>query len=512
MKRISTTLFRIAALLALVAIPASLKADDGAWSVRTEGVATIATGDNAPFWLTANRHGLSTAEPASGYLRAGIFKSYTRTKGFDYALGADLAAAYHHAAPVRLQQCYADVRYGCWQLSVGSKERGPQGKNAALSSGGLLLSGNATPIPQVRFGIEDYTEVPFWFHGWAHVKGFLSYGTYTDGRWQQSFVGSHVGGRYTLHTLLHEKAAFLKIAKPSVTPFALELGLEMDSQFGGDCYEIQPDGTALLWLANPHGAKDFAKALIPMAGGDDAAASDQQNIAGNQIGSWHAAVSYQGTEWSVRAYAEHLFEDKSGMIPFGRPIGADGRHHLMLVYPWRDGLLGAEATLPRNPFVSHVVAEYVTTVDQGGALHHMRTDGVPYSVGGADNYYYHSSFQSWHHGGMAMGTPFALSPIYNADGNLYMMHTRLRAFHLGFDGQPAATLAYRVKASAFRSLGTYIDPVATQRQFSALGELTWMPAQFSGWQGTLSLAFDRGDLTGHSVGSMLSVQKIFRLP
>ena len=43
---------------------------------------TAGTGDYAPLWLHSNRHGLSSIESNSGYLRGGVFRNTCHSRNF----------------------------------------------------------------------------------------------------------------------------------------------------------------------------------------------------------------------------------------------------------------------------------------------------------------------------------------------------------------------------------------------------------------------------------------------
>ena len=150
------------------------------YEIQTEAVAS--SGKHAPFWLVSNRHGLSSLNSYSANLSAGLFRDFDKKRGFTWAYGIDIAGAWNYASPFYLQQLYADVKYNCWELSFGSKERWSEGKHRTLSSGGLTYAPNARPIPQVRFGINEYTSAPWLFNHWVQVKGHFSYGWQTDNR------------------------------------------------------------------------------------------------------------------------------------------------------------------------------------------------------------------------------------------------------------------------------------------------------------------------------------------
>lgn len=219
---------------------------------RTETGISFSGGEHTPFWLTANKQGLSSIEKNSGYLRAGIFREMEDDKRFSYAFGADLAVAYNFSSSFIIQQLYADLKYRCLQLSIGSKERHSEFNNPFLSSGGLTFSGNTRPIPQVRIGIPEYTPVPG-TKGWLAFKGHVAYGMFTDDGWQKDFVAP--GNKYTEHVLYHSKDLYVKIGNREKFPLILEGGLEMAAQFGGNAY-IGNDKTDM-----PNGIKDFSRCL-----------------------------------------------------------------------------------------------------------------------------------------------------------------------------------------------------------------------------------------------------------
>ena len=79
----------------------------------TELSTTLSTGDHAPFWLTSNRHGLSSVERNSVYFRAGIFRDAHTDSTYKWRLGygADFALAGNYTSTLIVQQLYADIQY-----------------------------------------------------------------------------------------------------------------------------------------------------------------------------------------------------------------------------------------------------------------------------------------------------------------------------------------------------------------------------------------------------------------
>ena len=326
-------------------------------SYRAETGVSFSGGEHTPFWLTANKQGLSSIEKNNGYLRAGIFRELENDKRFSYAFGTDLAVAYNFTSTIVVQQLYADLKYRCLGLSIGSKEGYSEFNNPLLSSGGLTFSGNARSIPQVRIGIPEYTLVPG-TKGWLAFKGHIAYGMFTDDGWQKDFVVP--GGKHTEHVLYHSKDLYVKIGNQEKFPLIFEGGLEMAAQFGGNAFIGDKK------IDMPNGIKDFFKVFIPSGGSSDTPMGEQTNIYGNHLGSWNFSLTwYAFKDWTIRPYYEHYFEDHSQM--FGE-------------YGWKDCLAGVEITFPKNPVIGSFVYEYISTKDQTGPVFWDHTPEIPEQV------------------------------------------------------------------------------------------------------------------------------------
>jgi len=87
-------------------------------SYRAETGVSFSGGEHTPFWLTANKQGLSSIEKNNGYLRAGVFRELENDTPFSYAFGADLAVAYNFTSTFVVQQLYVDLKYRCLGLSI----------------------------------------------------------------------------------------------------------------------------------------------------------------------------------------------------------------------------------------------------------------------------------------------------------------------------------------------------------------------------------------------------------
>ena len=465
---------------------------------RIEASGNLSNGTYAPLWLTANRYGLSSQEPNSGYIRAGILYDKELKRHWHLKAGLDLAGAANQTSDFVIQQAFADISWKFLRLSIGSKERNgfPLDKNTRLSSGMMVEGPNARPVPQVRIDIPDYLVIPG-TGNWLALKGHIAYGAFTDEKWQESFAAPDT--TWSKHVLYHSKSLMFRIGNREKFPMEFELGLLMATQFAGDQMRKNADGTSTVMVNMPDGLKSFVKAFIPMSGGSDTPWGDQVNVEGNHLGSWNFALTYYLNDWKFRAYLEHYFDDHSQMVwEYGR---------------WKDGQLGIDITFPKNRWISAVVWEAMSTKQQTGPILYDDFAGtLGYQVSARDNYYNNYCYQAWQHWGQGMGNPLLPGPIYNKDGTITFKSNRVRSHHLGFEGTPSPEWNYRVLISFARHWGTYETPLDKQRkQFSSLYEITYLPAWANGWSATLGMGFDRGNYLGNSTGGILTIRKTGRI-
>ena len=458
---------------------------------RVEGQVTFA-GAQSPLWLNANKYGLSSVTGDNGYLRVAAHRSLEADSAYNwkFGYGADFAAAYNFTSSFVVQQLYADIQYRKVRVSIGSKERPANLKNPLLSSGSQAFGTNARPIPEVRFEIPEYISItgP---SNWLAIKGHFGYGIFTDGRWREDYVGP--GGKYAKHILYHSKAGFLRIGNEEKFPLTLEGGIEMACQFGGTIYNYNGAGDN---LQMGHSIKDFIKAIY--SGGGDPTDGVYTNAAGNTVGSWLFSLSYKGPTWKVRAYYDHFFEDHS---------------QLFFEYGWRDGLLGFEVELPRNPWVSTLVYEHIYTKDQSGPLYHDYTAAIPDQISARDGYYGHGLYTSWTHWGQPIGNPLYQSPLYQGHGNLSILNNRFIGHHFGISGSPNSELDYRLLYTYTSNWGTYGNPYDEIKYGNSfLCELSYHPRRIGrldtrGWSARAAFALDRGAQTGSHTGFQLTLAK-----
>lgn len=464
---------------------------------KVEASETGATGKNAPLWLTANRHGLSSIENSSGYLRAAVERNIQSdsTHHWKFGYAADLVLPYNYSSKWIVEQLYGEVQYKKVRIGLGSKERTQDFKDDALSMGSMALGVNARPVPQLRGELADWWNIT----GKAHflsVKGHLSYGIHTDGDWQERFVGGEESHkRFSKQILYHSKAGYFKIGDESRFPLTGMFGLEMVADFGGEVWNLSDrSGTGNEDFEShqvmSHGLRDFLDAFIP--GGSDVNDGSFSNVAGNQLGSWVFSLDWNTPEWGIRTYLDHFFEDHSMMF---------------FQYGWKDNLIGLEARLPHNPVVDKVVYEHLNTTDQSGSLYHDGTSILPEQISGKDNYYSHHIYGAYQHWGQVMGNPLIISPIYNGDHNIICYHNRIQAHHIGLSGSPSSEIAWRFLYTHQHSLGAYDRFIEDNTANHFLGEVSYNPAHCRGWHFKLGLSGSTGKIIGTTYGMQVSISK-----
>ena len=476
-QRFIPLLFWIAALC----LPTN-SAAQGQINLQVESSAPVGTGRFSPFWLITNQYGLLSTNKNQAYLRAEGSYSYAINQHAQLKAGMDIVGAVHSDRAAYLRQAYIETSYRSLTLTLGAKNWYSGLLNTALSSGDMVHSTNAAPIPEINLSIRDFQPIPF-TNGWLKLKGDIAIGRSFDSRYLRSHLNTPTD--YVEKMLWHHKSLYLRVGKRNALPVTLTLGLQHWAQWGGSC-------TNPAVGKQPSSLKDFWKVFCGSEGGNGSTWADAVNVLGNHYGSYDLMLTYDSHPVQLTAYHQHYFEDKGGM-------------------EWSnglDGLWGGTLTLPRWRYVHTLLFEYVTTRNQSGPLHFIDYDHTahPGRGGGCDNYYnngeYATGVSYYQH---TLGNPLLINPAYSQQ--LGFKHNRIRAYHVAATGQIKPGLSYKIHFSHTTSWGRMEYPISQPEQLTAIGlQCTYDLRKHPAWQVEASTGCDWGTLLGDSWGMQLLVR------
>ena len=476
---------------------------------------TINTGGNdfAPYHIASNRRGTVT-QCHSVLISAALRHEMDTTLRLSWGAGIEAWGGYsssvsyqrynhdddamtthsQHPAWVWMQQAWVEGKYRGAFLTLGMKDIDPGFVNRCLSSGDLIMSGNARAPFGARIGFINFQNVPF-TRGWVQIKGELGYYRLGDSKWLENHY-NYFNGLITTNYWFNYKNIYFR-TNPS-KPLVFTIGMQAASQFGGTA-TYYTGGVMWQEVKMKADAEAFWHAFIPGSGGENM--SDRIYVEGNHVGSWDFALEYKlHSGGKLRGYYQSPLEDGSGI---GKLNGFDG-------------LWGLEYRSDRHGVVTGAVAEFLTMMNQSGPLHfaykdftdeeHPTGSDISASATGGDDYYNNYCYDGYHNRGMAIGSPMVKSPIYNTDGYLRFTDNRLRGFHLGLMGDIGSEVSYRALLSWRKSFGTPFIPHRTPLTgTSMMLEATYTPHWLQGLEIKAQLAHDHGTLYGDNTGALFSI-------
>lgn len=478
-KKRNKLLRKTACLLLFIWLPFALLAREEetgvlSWSAITHGA--ISSGEYAPFWVVSDRQGKFL--PESWWVSQGvdIAGRYQLFQNWEAAYGTEIFGRSSQRSEVWLHQGYISItaynflrlQGGLWEEIIGS----PQSQ---LSSGSIIWSGNARPMPKVALSTPGFIDVPF-LGGYAKVSGLLSHGWFE-------------GDRYAEDVWLHHKNLHLRLGGDF--PVNLSYGLNHYAQWGGSSPKM-PTGYPSDWEA-------YKKVFFIQSGDPNQEGTPVDwviNRFGNHIGSRNYGIDLRLVSFSAGIYLQDIFEDNSGYSRKNFP----------------DGLWGLWLQPVNCPLgIETIVYEFLHTTHQSGPYHDVDGD----TLGGNDNYMNHGHYRSgWTHYQHTLGSPLISSPVWypcfldpeDPDQKI-MRNSRIRAHHLGLTGRISPALSYRTRLTLSRNYGTYNNPFTDYKtQFSSMLELVYHIQKHAIEIG-LTWGLDRGKFYGDSQGFLFSVRK-----
>lgn len=438
------------------------------WKVSSSAI--FSQGDQNPFWLFSNREGKFAPEGHQASVSFGLFADSDTGRAIDYEYGLELYGRTGQSDDLWIHQGYAGLKiYELVQLKAGWWTDVIKSPEPDLSSGSMIWSGNARPMPRIQAGTPGYIDVPF-TKGRVEIKGLISHGWFEDGR----FVDD---------AWMHHKNAFVRLGGDF--PVNFYYGLNHFAQWGGSSslheepYPTDFDAFYRIFFINS-GNPDHPGTLPTWV----------NHKLGNHLGSRSHGLDFALESIEAGVFLQDVMDDLSG---WRRQNFPDGLWSLWLRFR------------EENKAVQAFTYEYLQTTDQSGRYHDL--DGE--ILGGNDNYFNHAIYQSgWSYHGFTLGTPFITSPILNDPAWHRFENTRVRVHHLGIKGHLSETLSYHTLFSYSRNYGTYgrySDPYDPRRdQYSWMLELSG-PVNFFDLEASVAIAIDSGEMYGNNIGLMLQL-------
>ena len=458
----------------------------GSTDFRIEAFGSATKGDHTPFWIVGNRYGTVPLNAGNGYLRAGIFHRQTAGKNIRWSAGLDILASTPRHRHACIQQLYVEAAYRWLNLTVGSKETYTSLWDKNLSSGDMVHSANARPIPEINIYTPHFTPVPG-TKGVLQFRGNFALGRSFDTEYLRALKNKP--SHYIENVLWHHKSLHLRLLDPHHHfPLTATIGVRHHAQWGG--VSTNP-GEGV----QPHSPKDFIRIIMGRSGGSDASLSAQINVLGNHYGSYDLKLGYLASRFDIHIYKQHFFEDMSGVELFNLP----------------DGLYGLRIDLSGSSFINKIVCEYLYTKNQSGPVHYILYDHSAYPGygGGNDHYYNNGEYTTGvSYFSRSLGSPLITSPEYNRKKSLGFENNRILSWHLGLDGYLSPQIAWRLLMTNAQGWGTMDRPFLKKaNDFLCAVKISYCHPHLEGWLFSGEIAVDRGAFYGNNTGLALSVSK-----
>jgi hypothetical protein len=398
-------------------------------SIETTGLA--GTGSALPFWFSQNQNGKYSTQSNFQELTEGKFIGSALSKAkYSISYGADLTFRLTETdITAQIIQAFAGISGNILTIKIGSFADKEILGGLSSSNGNIIRSLNYRPYPMLRLSTTGF--VPLL----SSQSRLLARAEYDEG-----MLYDH---RIVRHPHLHHKSLELKYLANKNLHFTV--GINHYVFWGGTL----ANGQKL-----PTGLKDYFLYILGRKGSSDFLVTDQQNVAGNQLGSYKLSAEKEIQNYRVQLIVTHLFEDHSGME----------------LVNWRDNLctfyIGKKKT---GTLLDEFLIEYMYTKNQSKKYYSNGTFE-------ADNYFNHGVYQTgFTYDGYSMGTPLFFPLTQNAQGVVTgVENNRVSAVHAGASGHLSEQISWKALLTYSQNYGTYsVAYKTTNQRICSLAEVGW---------------------------------------
>lgn len=220
-----------------------------------------------------------------------IYRNFSDSSKIDYSYNLSPLLRYDGLGRSYMHQWYAELKFHLIHFTAGAKEEFFGNQDSILSSGNIIWSKNARPMPKLTLGVPNYTPVPFTWE-YLEFKGGMSHGWFDD-------------NEYNKNVWMHHKYFYLRLG--GKLPVHVSYGLHHFAQWGGTNYD--PYGEL------PQDWKAF-KSIVRGGGGytpdPNIPWAEWANRVGNHLGSRNFGAEVDFSKTKVSLYWQNIFEDGSG--------------------------------------------------------------------------------------------------------------------------------------------------------------------------------------------------------
>ncbi|MCH8486067.1 MAG: capsule assembly Wzi family protein [Candidatus Cyclonatronum sp.] len=390
---------------------ATARQNDGAGLQASFRTSLAGSTSELPFWLYANRYGeLEAGSAAAGlsllsasYRLGGPQQRYLLETGAGIALrAADTRNSAH------FQTLYLRAEYGIFRLEAGRFYDDAEMTLPHLTSGSMIVSRNATPVPRIQLSTRDFINIPF-------TAGHVQFrGRYSDGQLESS--------RYVSNALLHQKMAHLKF---NIWRFEIMTGFIHNVVWAG----TDPERGKL-----PRSFSDYMRVVTGRSADPESSASvsEQINRLGNGVAAYDGSMIVHLNGAQLVAYRQIYLEDTVSLR----------------LRSYMDGLYGLGFQhIQWFTWLNTLILEYVNTI---------RQDSLPGMPPGRARYYNHGNYYSgWTYQGNVLGNP--LLTIDPERERYPVFNNMIIGWHLGMDGQLSDQLSWQFLGTFTRNYGNCND-------------------------------------------------------
>src|SRR5699024_11069301 len=384
------------------------------------------TSGHLPFWLYANIGGRIEDDGTNFIYRLhGLYSSTDDSAPLQWRVGVDLNVRLSRHNTVFFDQLYGELRYYGLTASLG-RFYDPLGVNDRdLSMGSMMVSRNATPVPKIRIGTDDFVSIPG-TQNLFQFKAMLSHGWFEE-------------DRYIASPYLHQKALYLKYNGPQ---FFVLAGAAHNVTWGGQHPGIGEQEPFEL----PSSFRDYIDVFFGRASSSDnenVPVNELTNAVGSSVAAYEVKAGVHFEHFTIKGYRQFYLDDKVA---------------LAFRSPW-DGLWGTGIEFEEtDQWVNKILWEHLNT---------KRQNAWEGTTLGRSDYYNNGVYRSgWTYEGNVIGTPLLINgPVGPFDGcpdrenaSCYPISNNIIvAQHFGIQGRPLEQLFYKILFTYSRNYGKNID-------------------------------------------------------